>query len=476
MATGSNSSVVITAGAAGQNKFVDHDLARVGDRIGWTSLFYNPSDTNYGAGSFIDVLPYPGDGRGTTLLVRLTDIRVELSGTALTDMTVYVTDDDPTTIPNSVLDPANLPDGSVEWCVLDLTDGTAPCVTGEITALRYEIDSMEAGYRALVHVTADTDGNRDGDLAVNDLGEGNVVGQGLSVQRALPVSTLLWLADLNVVKTFTEASPPDPETGHLTASYQIDVVNNSSAPAQYGPLIDTPDFDANLTPVSATWVGPDTTEGHVTLPVTGPYTFEIGSADIEIAAKTTHTYLVTVTFEISGDGEIAECAGPGTGLYNSVALPPGQETGDPDDNDDCGPLPRAPISIEKYGTHCDVNVESCPLPGAMFAIFDTDPTVAGASPISDGITVDTQNPWRFTSVDLLFDKQYWLVETRAGTGHQLLAEPMAFTITAAGVELMEGTSGVAVLKDGDAFTIMVTDPRTGDFFCRCRAVPDRRYR
>ncbi len=111
------------------------------------------------------------------------------------------------------------------------------------------------------------------------------------------------------------------------------------------------------------------------------------------------------------------------------------------------------ITVQKLGT------DKQNLGGAEFALFDTDPTAAGATPMTKGITVNPTDASAFTSTGLTFGKDYWLVETKAPEGHELLAHPVKFTITGDGVQLTEKIrhgKTVAVSSD-NVFGITVTD-------------------
>ena len=88
-------------------------------------MFYNTTDQPHGASSFLEVLPYHGDGRGTVLAKPLSDVRVRLVApepaaarageTAPAAVRVFATDTPPATIPNDVSSPAHV-DGTVRWC------------------------------------------------------------------------------------------------------------------------------------------------------------------------------------------------------------------------------------------------------------------------------------------------------------------------------------------------------------------------
>lgn len=119
-------------------------------------------------------------------------------------------------------------------------------------------------------------------------------------------------------------------------------------------------------------------------------------------------------------------------------------------------LSPKPITVKKFG------VDGMPLAGAAFAIYETDPTKGGATPIANGIKPDASGT-TFTSIGLTYGKTYWLVETQAPTGHQLLAKAVEFSLTGTGsntaITLAEATiNGATVKVDGaDEFTINVTD-------------------
>ncbi|MGI5950654.1 MAG: SpaA isopeptide-forming pilin-related protein [Brooklawnia sp.] len=123
--------------------------------------------------------------------------------------------------------------------------------------------------------------------------------------------------------------------------------------------------------------------------------------------------------------------------------------------------PRESIQVEKLGRDCDVDQATCALPGALFALYDTDPSLAGATPVTGGIMVDSQDASLFTSIDLLVPGSYWLVETQAPDGFTLLATPIKFTLTSDGISLEGADPEVVAVKGGAGFTIQITDTLTG---------------
>ena len=150
-------------------------------------------------------------------------------------------------------------------------------------------------------------------------------------------------ASINVSKTAGTVTGPDA-SGTYSVTYTVSVRNTGQTAGSYGPITDTPQFSSNLTATGATWVGQSS--GSAT--GSGPYS--IGAANTSLAAGGTHTYTVTVTFKFTTFTAATACGGAGTGLYNSVSLPAGQEQGATTDNSACvtPPPPPAPaITLTK---------------------------------------------------------------------------------------------------------------------------------
>lgn len=124
---------------------------------------------------------------------------------------------------------------------------------------------------------------------------------------------------------------------------------------------------------------------------------------------------------------------------------------------DFGLMPLSAITVEKYASNCDVGVPSCRQSGAEFALYDVDPTSPGATPINNGITVDPTYGWKFTSVTLTYGKDYWLVETKAPAGFNLLAQPARFTISPTGIQYTSTPHDAFAVKAAPSFTFTVTD-------------------
>ncbi|GAB3557310.1 DUF11 domain-containing protein [Arthrobacter alkaliphilus] len=141
---------------------------------------------------------------------------------------------------------------------------------------------------------------------------------------------------INVAKQAGTVTGPDTN-GNYVANYTITVANTGSVPGSYGPLTDTPAFASNLAITGAAW----TTSGSGapaggSSSTAGPYT--LAPAASGIAPGVTHTFGLAVTFRFTNASSLSACAGPGSGLYNSVALPAGQEQGPTTDNSACSTL------------------------------------------------------------------------------------------------------------------------------------------
>lgn len=150
-------------------------------------------------------------------------------------------------------------------------------------------------------------------------------------------------AALSVTKTAGTATGPDPD-GLYTASYQVKVTNTGALSGTYGSLSDTPSFASNLIVDGATW----TTSGSGAPAggsATGAGPFTLAGSGTSIARDTTHTYDVTIRFHYANHTNAAACTGSaGSGLFNRVALPAGQESTTTSDNAVCIAPPPAPSS------------------------------------------------------------------------------------------------------------------------------------
>ena len=100
----------------------------------------------------------------------------------------------------------------------------------------------------------------------------------------------------------------------------------------------------------------------------------------------------------------------------------------------------------------------------MFALYDTDPTVGSPDEITGGITADTPNGPAFTTTGLVYGTDYWLVETQAPDGFNLLAAPVKFSVSGAGVALAASApsaSALITVAGTPPDTIVVQDTPTG---------------
>lgn len=171
--------------------------------------------------------------------------------------------------------------------------------------------------------------------------------------------TVPWLTIAKSPPVDASGNPVTPTTGPdtngvYTTSYTVTVANSSTATRTFGALTDTPAFDPNLTVTGASWTSTSSTPDGSGNPVTtaGPYSgsatgtgpFTLAPAGSSIAAKTTYSITVKITYTYSGAGTAAACGAAGTGLYNAIALPAGQEQGTDTDNATCIEPPTKPAA------------------------------------------------------------------------------------------------------------------------------------
>lgn len=116
------------------------------------------------------------------------------------------------------------------------------------------------------------------------------------------------------------------------------------------------------------------------------------------------------------------------------------------------------ITVLKRALHCDVGVPVCDniLPGTQFVLYTSDPTAGGAGP---GVAL-TQSPAgsaTFVTAKLPINHDYWLVETRAPDGFELLPQPIRFHLTRTALTLDPASASPLITADAPTFTLTVTD-------------------
>lgn len=253
--------------------------------------------------------------------------------------------------------------------------------------------------------------------------------------------------------------------GTVTASYVVTVTNAGRIPARHPAISDRPSVPGGFAVTQVRLDGSELTA------VGGAYAIPAGLTALAPGAVVTYPITVigrAADLDAVDWQQAATCttAGPGRpgdgGLVNRVTMP-GDADG-PDNNDACVPVepPLARIRVEKWGSRCDVDVPTCRIPGARFAIHDTDPQTSGASPLANGISPDPANGALFTSVALTLGRDYWLVETKAPSGHELLPEAIRFRIGGGGVQLADphlAAANISVIDD--ELTIRIVDVHAG---------------
>ena len=258
-----------------------------------------------------------------------------------------------------------------------------------------------------------------------------------------------------------------------TTTYTIKVTNQGTVASNHAAITDQITLPTGFLITDVTLGGQALT---VPTPGASTMTFTIPPSTTAVPGGGSVTYTVVVSARITNPtgaqwAAAGKCdtANAGTptfgGFFNMVTL-----TGDTDgtsNNDACVPVqePKKAISLQKFGMNCDVNVSTCPVGGAQFAIYSVDPRTSGAAPIPGGITpnamVSNGVPGSvFSTISLSFGKEYWLVETQSPTGLALLPQPIKFKVVGNGIWIIAEPGvdhGTLVSVIGDQFTFSVTN-------------------
>ncbi|MCZ9882117.1 DUF7927 domain-containing protein [Arthrobacter sp. B2a2-09] len=167
-----------------------------------------------------------------------------------------------------------------------------------------------------------------GSLAITPVAGANIACTLSNSALAMPI--------INAAKQAGAVTGPDTN-GNYVANYTVTVSNTGSAAGTYGALTDTPAFAPNLAVTRAAWTTSGTgAPAGGSSPTPGPYS--LAQPGIAIGPGVTHSFNLAVTFHYTNTNQPTACAGPGTGLFNSISLPGGQEQGPTTDNSACGSL------------------------------------------------------------------------------------------------------------------------------------------
>ena len=256
--------------------------------------------------------------------------------------------------------------------------------------------------------------------------------------------------------------------------YTVSVVNEGSLTESTGPINDKPSFAPGLNPTVVKVqreMGPARTAA---AQPDGSYRLS-DNEKLYSGLMIRYTVTFTVKIDPSAAGysdELLACTTekdrlvPGHGLYNKVVPQTGKDSDTRPDHDvACANVsPNAGkriLSIVKTGSQG-------PLDDAAFDIYPMDPSTPGAKPLTDGVTfTGGKGTGTFTTTGLAINREYWLVETKAPAGHQLMAKPARFKVTDTGIELINpdpGGSALTVSRSGASKsddTITVRDVQIG---------------
>ena len=256
--------------------------------------------------------------------------------------------------------------------------------------------------------------------------------------------------------------------------YTVSVVNEGSLTESTGPINDKPSFAPGLNPTVVKVqreMGPARTAA---AQPDGSYRLS-DNEKLYSGLMIRYTVTFTVKIDPSAAGysdDLLSCTTengrlvPGHGLYNKVVPQAGKDSDTRPDHDvACANVsPNAGkriLSIVKTGSQG-------PLDDAAFDIYPMDPSTPGARPLSDGVTfTGGKGTGTFTTTGLAINREYWLVETKAPAGHQLMAKPARFKVTDTGIELINpdpGGSALTVSRSGASKsddTITVRDVQIG---------------
>ena len=260
---------------------------------------------------------------------------------------------------------------------------------------------------------------------------------------------------LRIEKTLTTGAAN--AQSNFAAEYTIVVTNDGALAQNTGEILDRLGFAPGLV-IGDVWISQDAAAlggaGSLLAPIDGNYLVTNGVVVQPGSSVTFHVRMqVTVDPTVEGWSEEAlTCATdsqgvlvPGRGLYNNVSIAEDRDSDGVANNSACGPVNpdsgKRSIDIVKVGTQGE-------LAGAQFELYRTDPSADGAEPIANGVVVDPANPARFTTAPLEINRDYWLIETKAPVGHNLLPGPVRFRLEATTIAVLGEPGETTLIQIG----------------------------
>jgi len=146
--TGTNSFTVTKEALTAVPNYVD-----AGEEFDYQIEWQNPTTDSNGQGTFVDVLPFDGDGRGTSGLggqaLEVTDVEADTGSAVSGDVTIEYTTDDPADVLTALqLTDNEAGETGISWSPMP---GTVP---NDITALRFRtVQPVESGYSGTATIT-----------------------------------------------------------------------------------------------------------------------------------------------------------------------------------------------------------------------------------------------------------------------------------------------------------------------------------
>ncbi len=287
-------------------------------------------------------------------------------------------------------------------------------------------------------------------------------------------------ADFAVAKTaaFPAPQPTDNTVGitvkvntdgTATLSYVVTVTNHGNAAGKHPALTDTLALPAGFTLTGLTYT-PHGASAVALTPPTNPFTIPASTTDVAVGEQVGYKVdvslnaadLSAVVWDDAGTCSTENNGDPTKGAFNRVTMP--ADADGEANNEACVPLerPTTNVTIAKVGFNCDTDQASCALAGAEFAVYDHDPSGAPGAALSIGQATGGVHGNTFTAANIAFPGTYWLVETKAPAGHQLLADAVQFSIEPSGTITLAAGATTAITVSGSVATndllISIPDP------------------
>lgn len=176
---------VARSAVVGSTKTTSSTHAPIDGEFHYTIGWYNFTEVQLGHFEVIDILPYNGDGRGTSYSGSYWLTGVDYASRTAQESHYLITNTPSASINSDPRDPSNRAGGSTIWCSVEqLGETGCPSSLAQVTAIKFVQEDFGIFDSQFYRMNFDSIGNEEDDVYVNNLG----IGHSDRLEQPIPAS------------------------------------------------------------------------------------------------------------------------------------------------------------------------------------------------------------------------------------------------------------------------------------------------